>query len=119
VDDYYNLRIAIGPKTRFRDRILLNCKILVGSMSLDNVHQRHFTEDFLILVADLNPVDIMLGLRIHEQQKNRPKELSFDSSEGKTELDFVIENRWHELQGACGLDDVRFQTSLHKLSRAG
>lgn len=106
-------------KTRFRERIQLNCKILVGSISVENVHQRNFGEDCLILVADLNPVDIMLGLKIYEQQKNRPKEFSLDSSKGQTEFDFVIESGWHNLQGACRLDDVRFQTSLHKLSRAG
>jgi hypothetical protein len=106
-------------KTRFRERIQLNCKILVGSISVENVRQRNFGEDCLILVADLNPVDIMLGLKIYEQQKERPKEFSLDSSKGQTEFDFVIESGWHKLQDACRLDDVRFQTSLHKLSRAG
>jgi hypothetical protein len=62
-------------KTRFRERIQLNCKILVGSISVENVRQRNFGEDCLILVADLNPVDIMLGLKIYEQQKKDPKSL--------------------------------------------
>lgn len=106
-------------KTRFRERVVLNCKILAGSMSLENVHQRHFAEDLLILVSDLNPVDLMLGLKIYEQQKNRPREFDFESREGKTEFKFVVESGWHDLQGACQLDEVRFRTALHKLTRAG
>jgi hypothetical protein len=51
----------------------------------------------------------MLGLKIYQQQKNRPKEFSLDSSKGQTEFDFVIESGWHDLQVA----------EWHKLSRAG
>jgi len=105
-------------RTRHRERIRLNCKILVGAISIDNIRERHSAEDFLSFVADLTPTDIMLGLKIYQQQKNRPTHFDIESKDN-TELNFVVNNGWHNLQRMCNLGDVQFRIALHKLSTAG
>ncbi len=59
-------------KTRHRERILLNCKILVGALTIDKIEDRHYAEDFLSFVADLTPTDITVGFEIYKAQRNRP-----------------------------------------------
>jgi hypothetical protein len=104
--------------TRHRERIRLNCKILVGAITIDNLNERHSTEDFLSFVADLTPIDIMVGLEIYKQQRNRLPQFDIESQDN-TELKFVVNSGWHELQKRCKLDEVDFKIALHKLSAAG
>jgi hypothetical protein len=96
----------------------LNCKIFVGAISLDNVHNRQQAEDFLSFVADLTPTDIMLGLKIYQQQKNRPVRFNPESQDN-SELKFVEKSGWLDLQKISKLDDVEFRIALHKLTTAG
>jgi hypothetical protein len=105
-------------RTRHRERIRLNCKILIGAISVDNQKDRHSAEDFLSFVSDLTPTDIILGLEIYKQQKDRPLQFDIESKEN-TELKFVVKSGWHELQNICKLDEVNFKISIHKLSTAG
>jgi hypothetical protein len=70
--DLFNKTFDNCVNTRFRERIRLNCKIFAGAISLDNVHNRQQAEDFLSFEAELTPTDIMLGLKIYQQQKNKP-----------------------------------------------
>jgi hypothetical protein len=104
-------------RTRHRERIRLNCKILVGAISLDNIRDRHSAEDFLSFVAELTPTDIMLGVKIYEQQKNRP--MYFDPESDQNEFRFVKNSGWHKLQELCNLERTQFDIALHKLSIAG
>jgi hypothetical protein len=104
-------------KTRHRERVLLNCKILASAINIDKKENRHYAEDFLYSVADLTPADIMVGLEIYKQQKNRPAH--FDHmSEINSELAFAIGSGWDKLQCLCKLDNVDFEMALHKLSAA-
>jgi hypothetical protein len=104
-------------KTRHRERVRINCKILIGSINKDKIPDRHYAEDFLSFVADLTPTDIMVGLEIYNQQKNRPE--YFDAENSKyNELHFVTESGWDQLQGICKLDEFDFRIALHKLSKA-
>jgi hypothetical protein len=105
-------------RTRHRERIRLNCKILVGAISLDNIRDRHSAEDFLSLVVDLTPADIMLGFKIYEQQKNKPTHFDFESQDNN-ELKFVVSSGWHKLEELCNLERTQFDIALHKLSSAG
>jgi hypothetical protein len=116
--DLFNKTFDNCVKTRFRERIRLNCKILAGAISLDNVHNRQQSEDFLSLVTDLTPTDIMVGLKIYEQQENRPLQFDFNSQDN-TELKFVVKTGWHDLQRLCNLGDEEFRIALLKLTNAG
>ena len=116
--DLFYKHLDNSLKTRFRERIRLNCKILAGAVSSDNVHNRQHAEDFLSLVADLTPTDIMLGLKIYGQQKNRPAEFDFNSQDN-TELKFIVKSGWHDLQRLSNLGDEEFRLALLKLTNAG
>jgi hypothetical protein len=85
---------------------------------VDNSQKRRSAEDFLSFVSELNPTDIMLGLKIYDQQKDRPAQFDVESQDN-TELKFVVNNGWHELQRICNLENAEFNIALHKLSAAG
>ena len=105
-------------RTRHNDKIRLNCKILVGSIVLDNKSERHSTEDFLSFISELSPTDLQVGMEIYKQQKDKPDKFDMES-DTNTELKFVVNNGWHTIQGICNLSEDNFKISLYKLSRAG
>jgi hypothetical protein len=105
-------------KTRHRERIRLNCKILVGAINKDNLNDRHSAEDFLTFVENLTPADIRVGLAIYKLQKNRPAHFGTESRDN-TELKFVINSGWDKLQEISGVYGVDFDIAVHKLSAAG
>jgi hypothetical protein len=104
-------------KTRHKERIILNCKVLPGAINKDKLDDGHYAEDFLSFVGDLTPTDIVLGLEIYKRQKNRPAHFDQESPDDN-ELKFVIKSGWDELQGICKLDEVDFDIAVHKLSAA-
>jgi len=68
-------------KTRYEEKIRLYCKILAGSVSLDNINERSSAEDY-----DLTPGDLRVALEIYRQQEDMPAQ--FDGE--NTELKFVV-----------------------------
>jgi hypothetical protein len=104
-------------KTRHRKRIKLNYKILIGAILVDNQTDT-LLRIFSLLFSDITPTDIIVGLEIYKQQRNRPLQFDIESKEN-TELNFIVRNGWHELQNLCKFDEVDFKISLHKLSTSG
>jgi hypothetical protein len=104
-------------KTRHKDKILLNCKILAGSILTENRDIRHSAEDLLVLVSELSPTDLKIASEIYEQQKDKPAK--FDFEKGYGELNFITEKGWDNVQRFCKLDDSDFRLGLTKLSNAG
>jgi hypothetical protein len=105
-------------KTRHKDRILLNCKILTGSLLKENNELRHSSEDLLVLVSDLSPIDIKVAREIYNQQKDKPDKFNVEDDDKHNELAFVIKSGWDNLQTKCNLNQTDFLLSLHKLSDA-
>jgi hypothetical protein len=104
-------------KTRHKDRVLLNCKILIGSVLKENNELRHTSEDLLVLVSDLSPIDINVAREIYNQQKDKPEKFN-PEDDRDNELAFVIKSGWENLQTKCNLNQTDFLLSLHKLSNA-
>ena len=103
--------------TRHKERIRLNCKILAGSILIENRDIRYSAEDLLVLVSDLTPTDLKVASEIYKQQKGRPEKFNIEV-EGSNEMAFVIKSGWDSLQKSCGLNESDFVLSLHKLSNA-
>jgi hypothetical protein len=105
-------------RTSHKERVLLNCKILVGSILIDNSDVRHTAEDFLFLVSELSPIDLKVASEIYQQQKNKPDKFDIEEDEQHNELAFVNKSGWDSLQKQCNLNKTDFLLSLHKLSNA-
>lgn len=109
--------IENSVKTRHKDRVLLNCKILSGSILIENKEIRHSAEDLLVLISDLTPIDLKVAKEIYKQQKDKPEK--FDMEEDKNNALFFVRNAgWDNLRQICELDESDFLLSLHKLSNA-
>ena len=104
-------------KTRHRERIRLNCKILTGSIMIENRKIRHSAEDMLGLVSDLSPIDLKVASEIYKQQTDIPEKFDMEI-QGGDEMAFVTKSGWDNLQKLCDLDESDFLLSLHKLSNA-
>jgi hypothetical protein len=116
--DFIMKTIENCSKTRHNDKIRLYCKILVGVVLIDNGNHRHSVEDFLSLLSELSPTDLLVGLQIYRQQKNMPEKFDLDSQEN-TELEFTVQTGWHEIRNTLEMQDTDFKIALYKLSRAG
>jgi hypothetical protein len=105
-------------KTRHRERILLNCKILVGALTIDKIEDRHYAEDFLSFVADLTPTDITVGFEIYKAQRNRPDHFNPESQESDNELQYVVRSGWDTLEDKSPVKGLDRNIAHHKLSAA-
>jgi hypothetical protein len=113
------LRKTIESCLRTRhNKIRLYCKILAGSVILDNKDERHSVEDFLSFISELSPIDLLVGLEIYKQQKIMPEKFDVESNEN-TELKFIVNSGWHNICNTCGLNEADLNIALAKLSRAG
>jgi len=110
--------IENSVKTRHKDKVLLNCKILTGSILEKNNELRHSSEDLLLLVSDLSPIDIKVAKEIYNQQKDIPDKFDPQEDEQSHELAFVNKTGWDNLQTKCNSNKTDFLLSLHKLSNA-
>lgn len=118
-EEFYDLALRVfrySLRTRHSKKITLYCKILAGSVLLDNRNERHSAEDFLGFVSELSLIDIRVAAEIYKQQSHMPKE--FDHEEN-TQLNFVVNGGWHNIRQICKLDEIDFEIALGKLSRAG
>lgn len=114
------LRIAVENclKTRHKERIRINCKILVGAINNDKKQDRHYAEEFLYCVANLTPEDIRVGYEIYKAQENWPKQFDMESQDN-TELKYVIKSGWGTLEENSPVKGLGRDIALHKLSAAG
>jgi hypothetical protein len=118
-EEFYDIALDVfrySIRTRHTTKVILYCKILAGSVLLDNSHERHSAEDFLGFISELSPIDIRVAAEIYKQQSRAPE--VFDSEE-KTQLKFIVNAGWHNIRKICKLDETDFQIALSKLSRAG
>jgi hypothetical protein len=60
-------------RTRHNNKIRLYCKILAGSVIVDNRTERNSVQDFLSFISELSPTDLKVGMEIYKQQKNMPE----------------------------------------------
>lgn len=102
-------------KTRHSEKIILNCKILAGSVLFDSKNERQFAYDILNNIADLSPTDLKLSIMIYEQQKG---ELPHFTDEYR-ELQFVKERRWDDLLQQSKMHEIEFNLSLFNLTKSG
>jgi hypothetical protein len=119
-EEFYDLILGTfqnSVKTRHKQRILLNCKILAGTILIENRNIRHSAEDLLALVSDLSPIDLKVASEIYKQQKDKPDKFN-NTGDHDNELAFVRKSGWGNLPNLCGLNELDFQLSLHKLSNA-
>ena len=116
--DYMMRTFDRCTRTRHNEKRILYCKILAHSVSIDNVAERSSTEDFIGFIDELSLIDLKVGMKIYEQQKNAPEKFDIDSAEN-TELKFVIRSGWHDIKNLCQLDEIDFDISLRKLARTG
>jgi hypothetical protein len=105
-------------RTRHNNKIRLYCKILAGSVIVDNRTERNSVQDFLSFISELSPTDLKVGMEIYKQQKNMPEKFDVESDEN-TELKFIVNNGWHNIRNICGLVEADLNISLYKLLRAG
>jgi len=105
-------------RTRHDEKIKLYCKVLAGSVVVDNTDERHSAEDFISFISELSLTDIVVASEIYEKQKNVPEKFDMESDEN-TELKFVVNSGWHDIRNICELSETDFRIALTKLSRAG
>lgn len=118
-EEFYDLLLKYFDKiskARQLDKIRLFSKILVNSISVENVTERQFAEDVMDFLSDLSLLDLKVALALYSQQKDYPDK--FDEKEN-TELKFVIRTGFHEIRPKLELNEIDFDTSLRKLERAG
>ena len=115
--DILRITIENSMKTRHRERIMMNFKILAGALNKDKLQDRHYAEDFVYSVADLPPTDIMVGIEIYKLQRNRPDHFG-KGSPYESETDFVEKSGIDKLRDICKLDEVEFDIAIHKLFAA-
>lgn len=63
-EEFYDLVLRVfrySLRTRHSKKITLYCKILAGSVLLDNRNERHSAEDFLGFVSELSLIDIRVA----------------------------------------------------------
>jgi hypothetical protein len=68
-------------RTRHNNKIRLYCKILAGSVIVDNRTERNSVQDFLSFISELSPTDLKVGMEIYKQQKNMPEKFDVESDE--------------------------------------
>jgi hypothetical protein len=105
-------------RTRFKERIKLNCRILAGTISIDSINNRGSSDEFLDSVAELNPKDLQIAQIIYQQQKDRLPKFDIES-EDNTELKYIVRKGWHDIPNLCHVTEQQFNISLFKLSKAG
>lgn len=91
-------------RTRHDEKIKLYCKVLAGSVVVDNTDERHSAEDFISFISELSLTDIVVASEIYEKQKNVPEKFDMESDEN-TELKFVVNSGWHDIRNICELSE--------------
>jgi hypothetical protein len=120
-DEFKDLVLQIiqqSIRTRHRERILTFVQILSGSISIDGKKYRSYSEDFVYIISDLTPTDMTIAEHIFMQQKDMHIPTG-RYHKYANELKEVKKMGWDNICQECNLDDVSFQLSLIKLSRAG
>jgi hypothetical protein len=130
--DIFRKVLESSAKTRHNEKIKLYGRILVRTALLENARYRRSVEDFLIILAELSPADLVVGREIYKQQKDieiiTGKETFPEDSmmiaglytgQQRNALQIIREEGWDRLPQICGIDDVEFRIALIKLSRAG
>ncbi len=120
-EEFYDImRLTLDEclRTGHNEKIRLNCKILVGSVVVDNTDERHSAADFISFISELSLTDILVASEIYKKQKDMPERFDMESNEN-TELKFVVNNGWHNIRDICKLSETDFSIALTKLSRAG
>lgn len=118
-EDFYDLMMRTFEscsRTRHREKLVLYCKILAHSVSIENATERSSTEDYIGFINELSLKDLKVGIKIYEQQKDMPEKFDFEEN---TELKFVVRSGWHKIKNLCLLDEVDFSIALNKLARTG
>lgn len=103
-------------KVKDREKVILYCRILVGSIKIENANERRFADDMIDLLSNLSIRDLSIAQEIFLQQRNMPE--SFDH-ENNTQLKFIVNQGWHQLTTKLGLNEIDFDISLRKLEISG
>lgn len=103
-------------KTRDNAKIKLYSRILVRISMLNNAFFRYTAEDFLLILIDLSPTDLMIAKKIYQQQKGTPIEIK---DINQNELKIVKESGWDTIPSILGVNQTEFELSILKLVRAG
>jgi hypothetical protein len=120
-EDFYSLFYKFFERSmhdKYKEKRVLYVKILTNSILIENSHLRDNSEDFLSILDDLTPKDLILLKNIYEQQKNM--QYHYDREDDIPNLETTVESAgWDELPKICNLDDADFAISLIKLTRCG
>jgi hypothetical protein len=120
-EEFYDLISKVVEKSmrdRYKEKRILYVKILTNSILIENKHLHDNSEDFLSILDDLTPKDLVVLKNIYKQQKEMQPYYNPDDNE-YDELKTVELAGWNELQSICNLSQVDFKISLLKLSRCG
>lgn len=105
-------------RTRFKERIRLNCRILAGAIFVNRIEDRELCDEYLNCIAELDPKDLEISRTIYEQQKDRLPKFDIESPDN-TELKYIVRKGWHNIPDICHITEQEFTISLLKLARAG
>lgn len=87
--DFIMLTFEKCSRTRHREKVILYCKILAHSVTIENMIERFSAEDFIGFIDELSLKDLKVGMKIYEQQKNMPETFDFEKN---TELNFAVQS---------------------------
>jgi hypothetical protein len=103
-------------RTRDKSKIKLYARILVRTPILGNAVFRHTVEDFLLMLVELSPADLVLAREVFKQQQTIPDD--FANIE-QNELKTIKESGWSNLPSITGMNKSEFSLSVTKLVRTG
>ena len=99
-----------------RKKIKLYARILVRTPILDYAAFRPKAEDFLRILLELSPADVVLAREAFRQQKDIQEEFI---SEEEGELKVIKNSGWDNLPNLTGMGKSDFMLSVVKLVRTG
>jgi hypothetical protein len=102
-------------KTSSEQKIRLYCKVIRGTISLDNTGHRYNAEDFLDIISELSIPDMRLASEIYKQQKDTPADIKHSL---QNELDIVKKSGYDNLPSICGMNSAEFNIAMANLVRA-
>jgi hypothetical protein len=116
-EEFYDLIrkvIECTFKTHDNSKIRLYARILTRLPLLDNAKFRHNAEDFLSILLELTPADLLLAREVYKQHEDIAERIHSSENESSVEL-----KSGSKIQSNTGLDETDFELAITKLVRAG
>ena len=97
-------------------KMQLYARILVRASILDNASFRHTAKDFLSIVIELSPADLVLAKSFYSTQMDTPADIDHNT---QNELNIVKTSGYDGLRSMGNMSRPEYDLSINKLVRAG